>query len=155
MTNFAIVLKKEIRRLARSEARAYAGGIKAASAQHRRDLAGLKRDMQAVKKTLAFLVGLERGRLARPEAAAETVKKARFSGRWLGAHRKRLRLSADDYAKLVGVSAQTVYFWERGRSKPRKAQLAAWVAIRGLGRREALRRLELLKEKTAAAAPRR
>ncbi len=53
-------------------------------------------------------------------------------------------LSAADYAKLVGVTAQTIYSWEQGRSKPRNEQLAALLAIRDLRKREAHKRLQLL-----------
>ena len=53
-------------------------------------------------------------------------------------------LSAADYATLVGVSAQTIYGWEQGKSKPRVQQLAALLAVRDLGMREAQKRLRLL-----------
>ena len=42
-------------------------------------------------------------------------------------------------------AAQTIYSYERGESKPRPAQLAKLVAMRNLGKREAERRLALLK----------
>ena len=45
---------------------------------------------------------------------------------------------------VVGVTGQTVYNWEQGKSKPRDEQLAALVAVRELGKREAVNRLELL-----------
>jgi len=54
-------------------------------------------------------------------------------------------LSAADYGKLVGVSGLTVYHWEHGKSRPRKAQLAGLVAVRGIGKREAVAKLEVLK----------
>ena len=38
----------------------------------------------------------------------------------------------------------TIYNWEKGKSKPRNQQLNAWANVRGIGKREALRRLELL-----------
>jgi len=144
MPNFAALLKEEIRRLARREIRARTRVIKAATAQHRRDIASLKRELIAIKKGLAFLETQERARMANPQVAPEVAQKARFSAKWLLAHRRRLKLAACDYAKLVGVSTQTIYHWEQGRSKPRKAQLAALVAARQLGRREALRRLAML-----------
>ncbi len=53
-------------------------------------------------------------------------------------------LSAADYATLVGVGAQTIYNWEQGKSKPRVQQLAALLAVRSLGKREAVKRLRLL-----------
>jgi transcriptional regulator with XRE-family HTH domain len=73
------------------------------------------------------------------------------------AQRERTGLSAADYAKLVGVSALTIYNWEQGKTRPRQEQLAALVAIRGIGKREALAKLELLeaKERKAAAKPNR
>ena len=73
------------------------------------------------------------------------------------AQRERLGFSAADYAKLVGVSPVTIYNWEHGKSRPRKEQLAALAAVRGIGKREALAKLELLKakEKKAAVKPRK
>jgi len=47
--------------------------------------------------------------------------------------------------RLVGVSSLTVYSWEHGKSRPRNAQFASLVAVRGLGRREALKKLEMPK----------
>jgi len=67
-----------------------------------------------------------------------------FSPRGVKANREKLGLSAAEYGQLVGVHAMTIYNWEHGRSKPRKEQLASLVAVRKLGRREALRRLEMM-----------
>jgi len=63
-----------------------------------------------------------------------------------------LKLSAADYGKLVGVSGLTIYSWESGKSRPRKAQLAALVAVRGIGKREALAKLEVVKAEKERAA---
>jgi len=35
----------------------------------------------------------------------------------------------------------TIYNWEHEKARPRKAQLAALVAVRGIGKREALKKL--------------
>jgi len=48
---------------------------------------------------------------------------------------------AKDYGKLIGVSGLTVYHWEAGKAKPRRRQLPAIAAVRGLGKREAAARL--------------
>jgi len=40
------------------------------------------------------------------------------------------------------VSAQSVYHWEAGKSRPRAAQLTAIAAVRKLGKREVLSRLQ-------------
>jgi len=47
-----------------------------------------------------------------------------------------------DYAALVGVSPLTIYNWESGKTRPGGPQMAAWATIRGLGKREAWKRLE-------------
>jgi DNA-binding transcriptional regulator YiaG len=129
--------------LARKEIKAETGATKQAVAQYRREIAKLKRQVAEQEKKITFLEDRERKRLEEPEPekAAEGV---RFSARSVTAQRKRLGLSAADYAKLVGVSPLTIYNWEKGKSRPRKEQLAALVAVRGIGKREALRRLELL-----------
>ena len=57
---------------------------------------------------------------------------------------QQLGLSAADYGRLVGVSALTIYNWESGKSRPRRAQFAAIVAVRGIGKREAADRLASL-----------
>jgi len=68
----------------------------------------------------------------------------RYSARSVKAQRLRLGLSQDDYAKLVGVSSMTVYNWESGKGRPKKEGLAALVAVREMGRREALAKLEAM-----------
>jgi transcriptional regulator with XRE-family HTH domain len=42
----------------------------------------------------------------------------------------------------MGVSAQSIYNWETGKAVPRRQQLEAIAALRGIGKREALSRLE-------------
>ena len=144
MPNFASAMKEEIRRLARSEIRAHLKGLRRIVAQHRRDLAALKRLAPRLEKSVAFLEGQERSRVAEPQVSARAAEKARFSAKWLRAHRERIKLSAELYARLVGVSGLTIYNWELGKAKPRKEKLAALLAVRGIGRREALKRLELI-----------
>jgi len=89
----------------------------------------------------------EQKRLGQQPTAEEPIDNVRFSARSVKAQRNRLKLSAEDYGKLVGVSTLTIYSWEQGKSRPRKAQLARLVAVRGIGKREALAKLEVLKGK--------
>ena len=84
-----------------------------------------------------------KARLGQPPVNGEAdLDGARFSARSVKAQRRRLKLSAADYGKLVGVSALSVYSWESGKSRPRKRQFTRLVAVRGLGRREALAQLQ-------------
>lgn len=144
MANFAAAIKQEIMRLARKEVRSETTATKQAVAQYRRDIASLKRQLRDQERKIAYLQAQEKKRLsdgAEVEPPAETV---RFSPRSVRAQRERLGLSAADYAKLVGVSTLTIYNWEHGKTRPRAEQLAALVSVRGIGKREARRRLELL-----------
>lgn len=144
MPNLAATLKEEIRRLAKKEIRAETGTTRQAVVQYRREIADLKRKLREHEKKISFLQKQEKERLGQPQAAEEPVENARFSARSVKAQRRRLGLSAKDYSTLVGVSPLTIYNWEQGKSRPQKAQLAALVAVRGIGKREALARLELL-----------
>ncbi len=143
MPNIAAVLKDEITRLARKEVNAQTRAIRKANAQYRRDIASLKRLTADLSKQVAYLERQERKRTA-TRAPAAVAEGKRFSARGLKTHRQKLGLSAADYARLVGVTAQTIYGWEQGKSRPRPGQLASLVAVRELGKREALKRLELL-----------
>jgi DNA-binding transcriptional regulator YiaG len=144
MTSLAVALKDEIRRLARKEIREQTGSTAQAVARYRREIAHLKRQILELEKKLTFLESQERKRLAAPESVKKVDEGARFSARSVQAQRRKTGLSAADYARLVGVSALTIYNWEQGKTRPRKEQLAALVALRGIGKREAQAKLELL-----------
>jgi len=140
MPNIATVLKEEIRRLARKEAKAQVAALKKASAHQRKDIAALKRQLTAQQRANAKLAkAISNGRAAAPATTTGTTP--RFSPTWLRAHRAKLGLSAADYARLVGVSGLTIYNWEKGQNKPRAAQLEKLAEVRGLGKREAIARI--------------
>lgn len=142
MPNFAVTLKEEIRRLARKEVRAQVTATKKAAAQHRRDIARLKREIKVQEKRVGMLASrLERQGAGAVVEAASELDGLRFSARSVRAQRNRLKLSAEDYGRLVGVSGQTIYHWEQGKSRPRKSQMAALVSVRGIGKRQALAQL--------------
>jgi DNA-binding transcriptional regulator YiaG len=146
MPDVATVLRSEISRLARKETRQVVVPIKKQNAELRRTVSALKKEVAALRNQVSFLQQQEKRRLETvPVGQPKKAEKAiRFAPRWVKADRQRLGLSAKDYGALVGVSALTVYSWEAGKSKPRKEKLAAWAEVRGLGKREAKRRLELL-----------
>ncbi len=134
MPNIASVLKDEILRLARKEIRKELEGLKKASGQYRSDIAGLKRQVAALEKQQARIAKKVPGKVA-PAIEGEGTTKFRFSAKRFAAQRQKLGLSAGDMGTLIGVSAQTVYHWEAGKTRPRQAQLSAIAAIRGLGKK--------------------
>lgn len=115
-----------------------------AVAQYRREIARLKRQQREQEKKIAFLEAQTRKNLHSSSGVAELNGDTRFSARSVTAQRKRTGLSAANYAKLVGVSPLTIYNWEHNKSRPRKEQFAALVALRGLGKREAQSKFALL-----------
>ena len=133
MPNLAGVLKEEIRRLARKEVRTELEATRKANARYRKDIAELKRQLRVQERQLATLQRSV-GRPSRATAAATESEsaepRARFSPKWLASHRAKLELSAADYAALVGVSPLTIYNWEKGKTRPRAAQLAALQSVR-------------------------
>ena len=144
MADLINALREEMRRQAKKEQRASLTALRRMVSQHRRDIAELKRQLAASQKRLSFLENQERKRLEDRAADGAGAEAARYSPKSVRSHRRRLGLSAEDYGKLVGVSAQTIYHWERGKSRPRKSQREALVVVRSLGKREAKDRLKLL-----------
>ena len=139
MPNIGTLLKQEILRLARKESRGEVQATKKASAQHRRHIAALRRQVDTLERQLALLQRRAFGsQVGTPKTDA---KKLRFVAKGLKSQRSRLGLSAADYGKLVGVSAQSVYNWEQGNASPRPEQLKMIAAVRGLSKREAQARL--------------
>jgi len=139
MPNLATLLKSEISRIARKEVRAETQAFKKASAQYRSDIAALKRRIAGLESALKKLD--KTSSRSRKTAEEPTQQSLRFRVGGFATLRKKLGLSAGDMARLLGVSAQSVYHWESGKSKPRAGQLAAIAQVRKLGKREAAARL--------------
>lgn len=156
MANIAVVLKDEIRRLARKEVKSHLGTTRRVTARYRSDIAQLKRLVQLQERKLALLASNQAKQPKSEEAPEDVAPGSRFSARSVRAQRKRLKLTAEEYAKLIGVSTQTVYLWERGKVRPKASQFAALVSVRSFSRREVLARLGQLEPKAAKKAlPRR
>ena len=142
MPNLNSILNEHIRRLARREIKANTKSTRAATARYRRDIAALKRELGAMARRLQSME--KRGPVAAAAGQSvpeELMQKARFRADGLRSHRAKLGLSAKDYGKLVGVAGLTIYQWEHGKAHPRRAQLAKLLAVRGIGKREAMQRL--------------
>lgn len=137
MSSLGTMLKGEITRLSRKEARVQVEPLRKANATYRRDIAELKRQVTLLQRQLT---GLSRARKNAPEQAAE-AKPMRFVAKGLRSLRARLGVSAAEFGQLVGASGQSVYNWESGKAVPRASQMAALANVRGLGKREAQARL--------------
>jgi len=110
------------------------------------------------KQIRPLQAALARLETANPSVAPAAAAKARFTGKGMKSLRKRLRLSAAGFARLLGVTGQSVYNWEHsnGPLRLRKATRTAVLKSRGMGAREAKQRLaEMPAAAKKKAAPRK
>jgi DNA-binding transcriptional regulator YiaG len=140
MPNIATVLKSEIARVARKEVRGETQALKRATAQYRRDIAALKRRVHALEG-LVKRVGKTAGKAGAPVPDEASGKAPRFSAKGLAAQRRRFGLSGQAFGALIGVTGQSVYKWEDGKTRPRAKQLQAIASLRAMGKRDAAVRL--------------
>lgn len=144
MPNLAIALKAEIARIARKELRGELDALKKASVGYRREIATLKRRNVELERLVKKAIKTAPRATAKPDETSTESRQLRFSPARFASQRKKLGLSANNFAKLIGVSGLSVYKWESGQARPRRAQLEAIASVRGIGKREAQNRLEQL-----------
>ena len=151
MPNIGTLLKDEIARLSRREARRQNAALKKAAAAHRKHIAALRQQIVRLEKQVKALATRAGRSAAAAPVAAEEGGKHRFQARGLKTLRARLGLSAADLGKLLGVTGQSVYNWEAKKATPRREQIAAIAALRGVGKREIQARLQGAGGEAAAA----
>ena len=142
MAKMEEVLRAEIARLAKKELRTVIDPLS-------RDVRTLKRTVSRLAKVISRLeraANLKADRLTVEredlKASKEEVKASRISGRVIRNLRKKLGISQQKLAVLVGVSPGAVALWEQGHTRPRGTNKEALVALRKLGRRDVKRILE-------------
>jgi DNA-binding transcriptional regulator YiaG len=140
MSNFAAQLKTEISRLAKKESRTQAAVLKKAQTTHRAEIADLKRRIASLEAVVRRL-GKTSAQSASPAKEEDEPQGLRFRADGFASLRKKFGVSAAQMALLLGVSNQSVYHWETGKSKPRAAQLQAIAAVRKLGKKQVAERL--------------
>ena len=137
--NAMSVLKAEISRLAKKEAKAVVSPVQKASANYRGLIAGLRKQVAALQKEVAML------KRVAPKAdkvlEAKTEPEGRFwiTGKGVKAMRKKAGLTQEKFGKLVGVSVPTVVNWEGTKGKVeirRKETMARIQGLKGKGKRE-------------------
>jgi len=146
MPNIAQVLKEEIRRIAKSQAKALTTDLKKDVVKLKKTVAEQKRRLACLERDNAWLVKAEKRRIEeQPTMIPTKESKARYSSKGIRSLRKKLGLSQTDFSRLVGVSAISIWQWEqkKGALNLRDKTKAALLAIRGIGAREAKRRLEV------------
>jgi DNA-binding transcriptional regulator YiaG len=146
MSNVVKILKAEIARISKREAKSATQGIGKSSTWLRKVVADLKKRVVLLEKENKRLIAMvKKYQVESPQKVfREEDKKARFTSRGIHSLRKRLRLSQADFGKLLGTTPHAVYLWERkeGALNLRDKTKAAILSIRGLGAREAREKLK-------------
>lgn len=147
MPNLSQVLKAEIARISRKETKASVKPLKSAGFILKRTVASLKKRVAAIESENKRLIALQ-NQLQEKTAEAQITEvkdnKVRISSRTVKALRTKLGLSQNGFARLLGVSGQAVYAMEHrgGRLRLRSQTVVKFLALRGIGKREAARRLK-------------
>jgi DNA-binding transcriptional regulator YiaG len=142
MPNVASVLKEEITRLARSETKKEIDPLKARIQELKKIVAQQKKQIAALEK--AQSQSAKKAPDAVPPTAKEKTSSRKITTASVKSQRKRLGLSQREMGLLVGVSTMTIVRWEQGKGSPRGKNGDAFVAVRGMGRRQVKKRLEEL-----------
>jgi DNA-binding transcriptional regulator YiaG len=145
MSNVVKILKGEIARISKREARSATQGIGRSNTWLRKTVADLKKRLVLLEKENKRLAAtVKKYQVESPqESDQEGSSKARFTSRGVQSLRRKLRLSQADFGKLLGTTAHSVYLWEKkeGALNLRDKTKAAILSIRGLGAREAKEKL--------------
>jgi len=150
MSNVVKILKAEIARISKKEAKSATQAIGKSNTWLRKTVADLKKRLVLLEKENKRMVAaMKKYQVAQPERLEqEEGRKARFTSKGINSLRKKLRLSQADFGKLLGTTPHAVYLWEKkdGQLSLRDKTKAAILSVKGLGAREA-------KEKLAEAEP--
>jgi DNA-binding transcriptional regulator YiaG len=152
MSNLSQAFKAEIVRISRKEIKSSVNPIRSAGFVLKRNVAALKKRIAVLESDNKRLIAFRNELQARKsEAQIAEVKdhKVRITSKSVKALRTKLGLSQEGFGKLLGVSSQAVYVMERKDRKLRlrTQTLTKLLALRGIGKREAVRRLEEMEAK--------
>lgn len=145
MQNLSQALKAEIQRISRREIKTSFRPIRSSTVGLKKTVAELRRKVATLESENKRLLSFQKAEQEKlPQVSSEEAGKVRISSKSIHALRNKLGLSQDDFAKLIDVSGQAVYAMEHkeGRLRFRGNTLNKILAIKGIGKREAQKRLE-------------
>ena len=139
MANIAQMLKEEIARVSRKEAKKLLEKLQKDSVRLKHDAADLKRRVAVLERTNKKLVKATEINKQNAAPDEDEIRRLRPTGAMIKRLRDKLNLTQGDLGILLGVTGQSVYQWERkgGKLRLRGTTLAELVSVRKMGRREA------------------
>ena len=148
MTTFAESLKREIARVARKELRDEIATLRKNAAGQRLELSSMKKQMRTMQSQIKQFAKVHlqpsmavkhRSVASTPETAkGKPGRKAVFTAERLKTQRARLGFTQNQMARLLEVSALSIWKWESGGAAPRASRVPQILQRLALGKREAL-----------------
>lgn len=148
MPNFNKLFQEEVRRLAKKETKDELARLTKSNVELRRSLSDLKKKFADLQK--AVRAGGSGGKAARETTeeaeGGEGPDRTRISSKTIRTLRQRLGLTQAEFAKLVGVTGQSIYQWEskEGQLRFRGGAKERINAVKSIGAREARKRLDAM-----------
>ena len=132
MPNIQKILNEEIRRLARREIRNELADLKKQLASMRKSIT----EQSCRIKALEGVVPAPAKSVQPPVNPPTAEKPVRVTAGRIKKLRMKLCLSQRNFAVLLGVTPNSIYYWESGKIEPKEAQKRKIAAIRYAGKRE-------------------
>lgn len=142
MANITQLLNSEIRRLARKEVAEAMDKLDVRLKKIREDNSKLRQRVAVLEKENRSLGSAQKkiAKVVVQEKVNDDAASLRITAKGIIALRKRMQLSARDFAILAGVTSATVYHWEGngpGTLRLRTSQQESLNKLRDMGAREA------------------
>lgn len=150
MMTFAESLKKEIARIARKELRDEIVALRKSSQGYRSEIAVLKKQLKAMQSQVNKLEKFLNSNASTKRSAkvsslgadgkvrVKPGRKVVFTADRLKTQRAKLGFTQEQMAKLLEVSALSIWKWESGGAAPRASRVPQILHRLSLGKREAL-----------------
>jgi len=151
MTSFAESLKREISRVARKELRDEITSLRKATSAQRLEISAMKKQLHALQSQLRQLEKSSSQTPTVPKSpkpldggSSPAVSKGKpgrkviITAERLKTQRARLGFTQDQMARLLEVSALSIWKWESGGAAPRASRVPQILQRLSLGKREAL-----------------
>lgn len=132
MPNIQKILNEEIRRLARREIRNELADLKKQLASMRKSITEQSCRIKALEDVV-----LAPAKSVQPPVNPPTAEKpVRVTAGRIKKLRMKLCLSQRSFAVLLGVTPNSIYYWDSGKIEPKEPQKRKIAAIRDAGKRE-------------------
>jgi|WetSurMetagenome_2_1015567.scaffolds.fasta_scaffold862410_1 DNA-binding transcriptional regulator YiaG len=145
MPNLSQAIKAEIIRISRKEIKSSVNPLRSSNFSLRKNVAELKKKIAGLEADNKRLLSINKKFGAEPKLSPEAAGKVRVTSKGIKKLREKVGLSQQEFAKLLGVTTQSVFSMEHKtgrRLRLRPKTLANLLSLRGLGKREAAKRLE-------------